>query len=152
MTDFPDIIKTAIIGAELDSFWQKLPEDILRLSPVDTLVITLPLQANEEAQLQKMMQACKLDASAYNIVQVKENEPLSWHQLRDTLRPKVILLLGILPQQLGISAQFYMFSPNRFNECTWIASPSITMLEQQPDAKKQLWTAGLKPVFVDKTT
>ncbi|RYD57878.1 MAG: hypothetical protein EOP56_06280 [Sphingobacteriales bacterium] len=151
MNDFPDIIKTGIIDSKQDAFWHALSHETSGLQPLDVLIITLPMQGSEEAQLQKMMQACKLDPSSYNIVQVKEAEPMPWHQLRDALQPKVILLLGILPQQLGIAAQFYMYSPNKFNDCVWIAAPSLAQLEQQSEAKKQLWNVGLKPVFVDKT-
>lgn len=151
MSDFPDIISTAIIDNKQDEFWRALPPEVSQLPQKDTMVITLPMLANEDGQLQKMMQACKLDAKDYNVVQMKESEPISWHQLRDTLKPGTVLLLGVLPEQLGISAQFYMFAPNRFSDCIWIAAPSLAQLEQQPDAKKQLWTTGLKPVFVDKT-
>jgi hypothetical protein len=151
MSDLPDIINTAIIDTAQDAFWQTLPLEVAQMQQKDTMIITVPMKAGEDAQLQKMMQACKLDVTDYNIVQVKESEPISWHQLRDALKPKVVILLGVLPQQLGISAALHMFAPNNFNECIWIAAPSLSQLEQQPDGKKQLWTSGLKPVFVDKT-
>jgi len=56
------------------------------------------------------------------------------------------------PKQLGISVLFRLFAPNHFNEKIFIAAPSLAEMEQQPDAKKQLWGQGLKPVFIDKLT
>ena len=55
-----------------------------------------------------------------------------------------------MPQQLGIAAMFRLNEPNRFNERIFIPTLSIPDLEKQPDAKKQLWLGGLKPVFADK--
>lgn len=152
MSDFPDIINTAIIDSSEDQLWADISAKVSGMQALDILVVSQPFAQGspEEVQLQKMMQACKLEAAAYNTIHIATEERLSWARLRDRLEPKYILLLGVLPQQLGIAALFHMFAPNRFNDRVWIAAPSLAALEQQPEAKKQLWLSGLKPVFVDK--
>jgi hypothetical protein len=153
MTDFPNIIGSKIIEAEWNQLWKELPmpENISKTAEV--LVISAGFEPGgaEEMQLQKMMQACQLDGSGYNVFQPAGGEMVAWHQLRDAFRPKYVLLLGIHPQQLGISALFHLFAPNHFNDVLWIAGPSLQEMESQPEAKKQLWLNGLKPVFVDKS-
>jgi hypothetical protein len=150
MSDIPDIIDTPIVTSNWDAFWQAgaLPQ------PVDVLVVSQPYEAGskEETQLHKMLQACLLDLRQCHILHLTAEENIAWHQLRDAATPKAVLLLGIHPQQLGISAMFRLFTPNKFDDRIWVASPSLAELELQPDAKKQLWVNGLKPVFVDKST
>lgn len=151
MSEFPDIIKSDIINKEWDDFWNKSVTNALPEKPVLVITSEFARDSAEELQLQKMMQACKLDSDQLNIIQFKQEDKLAWHQIRDNINPKIILLLGVMPEQLGISAMFQLYSPNRFNDRIWIAGLSLSELEKQPDAKKQLWLTGLKPVFVDKT-
>jgi hypothetical protein len=146
------IINSDIIKTSEDTFWNELPDGVTAGAEIQLLVISKPITAGgtEEVQLQKMMQACGLDAKQYYHLQVAE--PIAWHKLRDTLKPTAILLLGIHPKELGISALFHLYAPNNFDGCIWIPSIALNELEQQPEAKKQLWLHGLKPIFVDKTT
>lgn len=151
MADLQNIIQSKIVDTEWDAFWQQLPANVAILQPENTLILSLPYAAGsaEDVQLTKMLQACQL--TGYNIVQIETGQRIAWHLLKDKLSPKYILLLGIAPEQLGISAMFRLFSPNHFDECTWIPGLSLTEMESQPEVKKQLWLNGLKPVFVDKT-
>lgn len=153
MSDFPDIIHTAVIQSQYDALWERLPNDISGETSKEVVIISIPYaqESSEEIQLQKMMQACKLQPEQYVVIPVNEEQLLPWHQVRDSINPKVILLLGVHPHQLGISALLHLYAPNRFNDCIWIAAPSLAAMEQQAEAKKQLWNTGLKPVFVDKT-
>lgn len=149
MEYLPNIIKSPVIDRELDGFWSDLPAGIQAFPQAEVLVISTTYEtgSQEEIQLQKILQACKLADGAYNIIKIEPATTLPWYKLRDVLQPKTILLFGIMPQQLGISAMFRLFTPNNFNDRVWIASPSIAELETQPDAKKQLWQMGLKPIF-----
>lgn len=151
MADQQNIIQSKIVDTEWDAFWQELPANVAMLQPKDSLVLSLPYATSsaEDVQLNKMLQACQL--ADYNVVQMEAGQKLAWHRLKSKLSPRHILLLGILPEQLGISALFRLFSPNHFDECTWIPGLSLTEMESQPEVKKQLWLNGLKPVFVDKT-
>ncbi len=151
MSDLPDILNTPVVTSNWDMFWQakELPQQV-----ADVLVLTRPYETGsmEETQLHKMLQACMLDIRQCHISHIGADDNIAWHQLRDAAMPKAVLLLGVHPQQLGVSAMFRLFIPNNFDERIWIAAPSLGELEQQPEAKKQLWVNGLKPVFVDKST
>jgi hypothetical protein len=149
MTDNLNIIKSKIVSSNWDIFWADTIADEL---PKTTLVLSTPYQAGsaEEAQLQKILQACALTADSYHIIQVEAEQQVSWHRVRDKIKPEFVILFGVMPQQLGIAAMFRLNEPNRFNDCIWVPTLSIQDLEKQSDAKKQLWINGLKPVFVDK--
>lgn len=152
MSDNIDIIQSKIVGKEWDALWDK--ETTSETAPVPVVVLseTYSSGSAEEAQLQKMLQACGLDAAQYKIILLANEQLMAWHAIRERYQPKVVLLLGVNPYQLGVSAMFRLLGPNNFNDCTWIPAPSLTELEKQPEAKKQLWLNALKPVFVDKTT
>lgn len=153
MKDIPIIIETDILSDEWNTFWDKLPETKGPLEPKKVLILSAPFGANtsEATQLQKMMQACNIREDQYNVLQLNEGEDIAWHQLQFHLKPGVILLLGIQPSRLGVSALFRINEPNRYNECIWIPSLSLSELELNPEVKKQLWLQALKPVFVDKS-
>lgn len=153
MTELPDIISSPVINQQWDSFWNELPETVQQLPEKPLLVLSQAYTdgSAEAIQLQKMLQACTLTESSYNIVQLSSAQNIPWHKLKEQFKPKTVLLLGVIPEQLGISAMFRLFMPNNFDSAIWIAGLSLTELEKQPEAKKQLWQNGLKPVFVDKT-
>jgi hypothetical protein len=104
----------------------------------------------EETQLKKMLQACQLREEDYHIVQFSDDMQIAWHALRDQLGVKSVLLLGVTPVQLGVSAQLMPHQLSRFNDCNWIVTDSLEVLIQRPEIKAHLWNYGLKPAFVDK--
>lgn len=151
MTDFPKIFTTEIIDTETDIFWQEntvLPEG---LSTAQTLIITQQYTtgSQEEIQLKKIMNACQLSEEDYNIIHLAADEKTAWHKLKEALHPQKVITFGIHPKKLGITALFRLNAPNHFDSATFIPTLSLTELEQQPQAKKDLWTNALKPLFVD---
>jgi len=140
-----------IVKNEWDSFWNDAidVEKINNEARVLIISTTFDTGSAEAAQLEKMMSACKLDNTAYNIIRIPGTEKMAWHKLKSIFAPQYVILLGIMPAQLGISASFRLFGPNRFDDAIFIPSLSLTEMEQKPDAKKQLWAEGLKPMFVD---
>ncbi len=152
MNSTPDIINTQVISDAYNQFWEDISPRIKGMDPLPDMVLSLPFETSSpaEMQLQKMLQACALAPGQYNLLQIGAQERIAWHQLRDALQPKNIILLGITTEQLGISIHFMPHQVNRFNDCSWIPTLSVPELEQQPDIKKHLWNYGLKPVFVEK--
>lgn len=144
-----NIIKTDIIDSATDIFWNPIDSDNIEAGKV--LVITYNFQPGspEEQQLKKIMDACKLPADNYNLLQLAENQKLAWHQIKSLYKPGIVLVFGVHPQQLGISALFRLNAPNRFDGATWVPSLSLAELEVQPQAKKDLWGNALKPLFAD---
>lgn len=152
MKDFHQIFKTGIIPHSEDVFWETLPETVKTLTDKKVLIISADYAENssEEQQLTKMMQACKLSNEDYNIIKLNDAQKISWHLLRERLSPKVVILLGIDPQALGIVARFRAYYANSFDDRIWIVSASLQELEHNQELKKSLWVDALKPVFVDQ--
>ena len=146
-----NIIKSDVVSPKFDVLWDNIADITAGLVPKDVLIIvkTFALESAEKGQLLKMLEACKLAAEQYNIIQLDNDKMVAWHQLRERLDPKIIFLIGILPSQLGISSLFRLNAPNRFNDRVWLATVSLSELEQNKALKQQLWTDGMKPVFVD---
>jgi len=147
-----NLIRTDLVDTATDVFW----EDVSQLTkeaatrPLLVLVKTYAPGSADGSQLQKMLDACGLKQEQYHIIQMSEDEKASWPGLREQLDPKVIFLIGVMPAQLGISALFQAHVANNFNDRIWLPTLSLAELEQQPAIKKQLWTGGMKPVFVDR--
>jgi hypothetical protein len=146
-----NIIKTDIVTAGYDVFWQDVSPALTDTAQKPVLVIVAGCAANspEDLQLQKMLEACKLNSSRYNIVRLDDEQQISWHQLREKVNPKIIFLIGVLPAQLGISALFQFNRQNNFNDRIWLPTLSLSELEKNQEIKKQLWQNGMKPLFID---
>jgi hypothetical protein len=147
-----NIIKSEIIETKYDIFWDDAAELIGYCTPKSVLVIVCNIDSDDQddAQLRKMLEAGRLQPGQYNIIKLLANEQVAWHKLRERLKPKVVFLLGIMPAQLGISSAFRLHEPNNFGDCIWLPALSIAELGQNPSAKSQLWSMGMKPIFVDK--
>ncbi len=144
-----NIIKTDLVSPDFDILWDDITEITGGLVQKDVLIIvnTFAPESTEKAQLIKMLEASKLVPEQYNIIQLGGDTRVAWHQLRERLGPKIIFLIGIRPSQLGISSLFQLNAPNRFNDCVWLPTVSLSELEKNPEAKKQLWNDGMKVVF-----
>jgi hypothetical protein len=151
MTDFLNIIKTEIIDPETDIFWTtstNIGDAITGGKPLIVSLQYLPGSA-DDVQLKKILDACKLDTDAYNILQIAAEEKIAWHILKNKYAPTTVLLFGVHPQQLGIAALFRLNGINNFDSTTIIPTLSLQQLEQLPQAKKDLWVNALKPLFAD---
>lgn len=151
MTDIFAIINTPLIDPATDTFWNNNINISYPTLPKKVLIITEAYTPNsaEEQQLLKILGACKLAEDSYHIVHIPADTNVAWHQLKNTAQPEVVISFGLHPQRLGISALFRLNSGNRFDNTTWIPTLSLTELEQQPQAKKDLWGNALKPLFAD---
>ncbi|MBA3829118.1 MAG: hypothetical protein H0X33_09300 [Taibaiella sp.] len=148
----PDIISTLLIPAACDDYWETISETAA-MTPKSILVLTAPLVENsaEQKQVQNIINACKLNADEYNILYLSEGWQIAWHKIRDTLGIKIVLLIGILPAQLGVTVLLKLNEYNHYNGCLWIPALSATEMEKKPEMKAQLWNNALKPVFADKS-
>jgi len=151
MSDIPDIINTQIISSEYDIFWTSADE-VQSLHSKPVLICSRPYTdgSAEEVQLKKMLQACQLTEQDYNVIQFEPDSRIAWHYLRDSLQVRSILLLGVTPDQLGVSAQLMPHQLSRFNNCNWIVTDTLETLLQRTEIKTHLWNYGLKPAFVEK--
>ena len=150
--NIPDIITTPIIPITNDIFWEDTKLKIKNLEKKSVLVCTTPFTAGseEESLLLKILEACKLSKNDYNILQLEHNEKIAWHLLRDELGVKHLVLFGIEVEQLGVTVQLMQHQTNRFNNCNWIPTATLSAIIKQPEIKAHLWNYGLKPVFIEK--
>lgn len=150
MENFPDIINTPVIFSRWDAFWQSPEHHTLEQKQV--LVITTPFDEKSEVgnQLQKILAACKLSEEQIQLLVLKDEEEIAWHQLRDIVAPKQVILFGVEPSRLGISAYFMPHQVSRFNGASWMQTLSLEELMKRTEIKTHLWNYGMKPVFIDK--
>ena len=147
-----NIIKSDVVSAVYDVMWDDASDVIKGAAERPILVLVQKYEnATESAQLRKMLDAAQLSPEQYNIIELEKGKMVAWHRLREALNPQTIFLLGVVPSQLGISSLFRLNAPNHFNDRVWLATLSLSELEQRPDVKKQLWLDGMKPIFVDST-
>ena len=142
------LYNTKVIPAAEDKLWSA-PANLPSLGGTKLLVISAPFEplSSESLTLAKMMTACRLAAPDYAVIQLPETERLSWRALMEAGAPQRVLMMGISPAQLGISALFQLNHCNDFLGCIFIPGHSLAQLEQQPAAKRELWEQGLKPCF-----
>jgi len=145
-----NLINSKTVNSSEDIFWGGIPGKWEDLSPRPVLVLAAPFEAteSEEGTLLKMLSGCALTQDKYHILQLPAGTQLAWHALRDKLDPQQVIMLGIEPGQLGISALFRFNEMNQFNDRTFIPSLSLQQMQQYPDAKKALWVQALKPCFL----
>ncbi|MDI9320979.1 MAG: hypothetical protein QM530_10995 [Phycisphaerales bacterium] len=144
----PDIINTAIVPATLDVNW-----DLSMISVIeehDTLVLSTPFQSGsaEEAQLTKMLVACKLTKEQFQIVQLASEEQMPWYQLREQSKATKVLLLGVLPAQLHIAAMMIQNEVNHFDGAEWMPTFSLEQIANNDALKKHLWVNVFQKVYL----
>jgi len=147
-----NIINVDIITSQNDALWADVSYLVNEPAPKPVLVMTNENESANPADdlLRKMLGACHLTAGQYHIITLKDGQKAAWHQLRELLGPKIILLFGIAPTQLGISALFKINEPNHFNDRVWLPTLSVKEIETKQEAKTQLWNNGMKPIFIEK--
>ena len=96
-----NIIKTDIVSAEYDIYWTDISFAVAEASQKSVLIIVADCAetSTEDLQLQKMLEASKLQNSQFIIVRLLNGQKISWHQLREKINPKIILTIvfGYLP-------------------------------------------------------
>ncbi len=145
------IIKSTLVPDVYDKFWEDISSINMPNNASSVLVLCSLFSSGsaEEQQLQKMMAACKLDASQFTVFYINEDKVIAWHKLKEKYSPKIVFLFGIHPKQLGISSLFMLNGPNHFSECIWLPTLSLNNLENNKEAKRHLWENAMKPVFID---
>ena len=146
-----NIIRSEVVSIKYDQLWEDISSLVAGagVKPVLIIVNSCEPGSTEDTQLQKMLDACNLNPTLYNLLRLHDQQMVAWRQLRERLDPKIIFMIGVLPSQLGISAMFSFNAPNNFNDRVWLPTLSINELEKNKDIKLQLWNSGLKPLFKD---
>jgi|GEM_PF-800051 len=150
--DFPDIISSAIIPSQYDVEWQQLPPIFESIMPKPVLFLVQPLtpdSPDEKIVIEKLIRGCGISEHEYNLL-FPEPGTVSWNKIREHCQPATVVLIGILPSQLGIDASFVLNEVNFFDHCIFIPTVSVAAMELNKAHKEQLWNKALKPVLKDK--
>ena len=147
-----NIITTNIIPANNDATWNPLPDTISNLPPKPVLVITndMEIGGEEYTILMKMLNGCKLLPEQFNHIQVANEDQISWPQLHYKLNPFIVLILGVLPSRLGVSALFKINEPNHYDGTIWLPTIRVSDVVREDSFKKFLWQKGMWPLLVNK--
>ena len=140
------LFSTKVIPSAADALWI-LPEGLPDFAGIALIIFSTPYTTSsaEEQTLAKMMTACRLSAAQYAVIQMQPEQRIAWQTLTASDAPRVILMLGISPAQLAISALFRFNHGNAFLGKTFIPSGTLAQIEQDATMKRELWTQGLKP-------
>lgn len=147
LNELPDIFNTQVISADVDVFWQESGDTAWVAK--DTLVISAAYEpgSEEEQQLVKMLSACKLRPDEYSVVKLAPGENRAWFRLRPELRPSIVLLLGVHPAQLGISALMRPHDINPFDGARFVPTASLAELLTNAALKQHLWTNVFRVLY-----
>jgi hypothetical protein len=142
------IFSTPVIPATTDVFWE-LPESDVQLAGLRMLVISRPVAKGSPAEttLGKMMGACHLARDEFAVLELQPGQVLSWSLLRGQTSATHVLLLGVMPAELGIQAMFAFNRPNAFSGALFIPGLPLEGLLADGNSRKELWENGLKPAF-----
>lgn len=152
MTGNVSVINTDVIPATQDALWDTQPADgMLAGRPVLVICPAFTPGSGEEEQLTGILSAgCKLTNEHYDLLQLAPDHKMAWWQIKKKTQPKVVLLFGLHPQQLGIGSLFRLSEVNNFDGCKWVPAYPLGQLIQDKAAKGQLWNNALKPIFEQK--
>ncbi len=146
MDNSAPVLKTKIVPATLDRYWSGPGVEWTGLGLRKVLlVVTEPVVA---PMLSKMMEVgCGIIPSDYFILPVTPGNVPAWHQVQEAFHPKVVILLGVVPADMGVSALFQYQSPNHFGGALWLPGPPAAEIEKDQEVKRQFWKGALEPVF-----
>lgn len=138
-----------MIPASVDAAWEHQSPKLAGATAAGMLVFARPFSAGsqEEVTLQNMVKACGFAGGAAQIIQLDENESMPWAMARAAVQPQYVLLLGVPPAQLGISAQLPANAATEFSGSTFIWTATLQSLTTSEAARKSLWKDVLQPVF-----
>lgn len=86
-----------------------------------------------------ILNACKLTLEDIALVNIYMSTA-SYKKLNVTLSPKIILMLGVTPDEIQLPFVMPEFQRQSYNGQVYIAAPSLTELENNKELKRKLWT------------
>ena len=104
------------------------------------------LRDEELSFLMNILNACNITMTDAALVNVYENENLTYENLIKKFEPTTILFIGTEPQALGFPIQIPMYQVQAYNKKQYLCAPSLQKLSADKVEKKQLWVA-LKKIF-----
>lgn len=106
------------------------------------------IRENELTFLLNILNACKLGLRDVVIVNLNGLAATAKHQLHKTYPASVFLMFGLSAADLSLPVRFPEYQRQTFDGIQYLSAPPLSVLENDPLAKKQLW-ACLKAIFLN---
>lgn len=86
-----------------------------------------------------ILTACKLSLADIALVNFNKNPGIGYDQLMTDFSPNTVFLFGIEPIELQFPLHFPNFQLQQYNDQTYISAPSLKLLSENKEQKKELW-------------
>lgn len=83
--------------------------------------------------------ACKLDLGDVAILNLSNHPSISYKEIADEFKSKIVLLFGMEPTALGLPLNFPHFQVQHFTSSSFLYSPGLNELENDKILKSKLW-------------
>lgn len=93
-----------------------------------------------------LAKACNISLDDIAIINIAEQKSLSYVHLAEQLSCRKIFSFGVAPSDLNLPFTIPFFQLQAFQEIDYIFCPSLDKLQEDTQAKKQLW-ASLQKTF-----
>jgi hypothetical protein len=96
--------------------------------------------------LTSVLSACKLNLGDVAIFNTANGISVSYRDLQEKFKSDFTLLLGLTPEEFEMPLSFPEFQVQAFNNCTFLHTPVLEVLETDKVLKSKLWVC-LKKMF-----
>ena len=96
--------------------------------------------------LTSVLGACKLNLGDVAIVNAAHGAPALYKDLQKKFKSSFTILLGLTPEELEMPLSFPEFQVQAFNNCIFLHTPVLEVLETDKILKSKLWVC-LKKMF-----
>ena len=93
-----------------------------------------------------ILNACKLNMSDVAVINIYQSENNHYTAINSATLPRIMLLFGVSPQEIGLPFYFPHFQIQPFNNTTYVSAPHLSNISDDQSLKVKLW-ASLKSVF-----
>ena len=86
-----------------------------------------------------ILTACKLSLADIALINFNKNIGITYSQLMREFSPGTVFLFGVEPIELQFPLHFPHFQLQQYNDQTYISAPSLKLLTENKEQKKELW-------------
>lgn len=105
------------------------------------------LAENEMKLLSDLLNACKISMEDIVLVNYDQNRGVTYRDLTDQFQSKKILIFGVTAADLELPFTIPFFQIQKYQEQTYLISPSLSDFTNNVSLKKELWNC-LKKIFL----
>jgi len=96
--------------------------------------------------LSTILGACKLDLADVAILNIANTSPASYKTIQEKFKSSFTILFGLTPEEFEMPLSFPEFQVQAFNNCTFLHTPVLEMVEGDKVLKSKLWVC-LRKMF-----